>query len=193
MNTEIRALSSELFDDYMSYFDNVAFSDHKEWSGCYCIHFHWDSALVTEWRMSDGKKRTRDYAVEYVRGGIIQGYLASMDGNVVGWCNANDKTGYRNLVERTELWDDAERGRRIRSVVCFNVAPHMRGKGIATQLLRRVCQDAAAAGYWCVEAYPHKGENDNFMNHYGPYALYQKCGFALHRDLKQDCIVRRYL
>lgn len=33
MNIVIRALSFELLDDYMDFFDTIAFKDHKEWSG----------------------------------------------------------------------------------------------------------------------------------------------------------------
>ena len=40
MNLDIRALTYDLLDDYIDFFDNIAFSDHKEWSGCYCVHFH---------------------------------------------------------------------------------------------------------------------------------------------------------
>ncbi len=61
MNIEIRALSFELLDDYMDFFDNIAFGDHQEWSGCYCVHFHWDSMLETELTPSGGEKSGRDY------------------------------------------------------------------------------------------------------------------------------------
>ena len=40
MNLDIRALTYDLLDDYLDFFDNIAFSDNKEWSGCYCVHFH---------------------------------------------------------------------------------------------------------------------------------------------------------
>ncbi len=66
MNIKIRALSFELLDDYLGFFDNIAFSDHQEWSGCYCVHFHWDSKLETGWTLFDGEKRGRDYAKDLV-------------------------------------------------------------------------------------------------------------------------------
>jgi GNAT superfamily N-acetyltransferase len=193
MNIEIRPLSLALLDDYMNFFDHVAFSDHQEWSRCYCTHFHWGSTLEAQCKLSGGQKRARDYAIEFIRDGIIQGYLAYQNDRVVGWCNANDKTGFRRLVARTELWEKADRGAKVKAVVCFLVAPGMRGKGIATQLLDRVCRDAAAEDYEYIEAYPRRGETDIYVNYHGPYALYEKCGFVLHKDLEHDAIVRKYL
>jgi GNAT superfamily N-acetyltransferase len=193
MNIVIRALSSELLDDYMDFFDTIAFKDHKEWSGCYCVHFHWDQTLEKEMKQTGGEKNGRDYAIKFIREGVIHGYLAYLNDTVVGWCNANNKTGFRNLVERKELWDVADNDAKVKAVVCFLIAPNMRGKGIATLLLDRVCRDAAADGFDYIEAYPHRGETDIFVNHHGPYALYEKFGFTLHKDMERDSIVRKYL
>lgn len=187
-------LSPVLLNDFLNYFDNIAFTDHKEWSGCYCTHFHWDSSLEEEHqrlRKAGIIKTGRDYAIEFINSGVIQGYLVYLDNNVIGWCNANNKSNFKNLVERKEIWDNSEIDKKIKSVVCFNIAPNMRGKGIATQLLNRVCQDAIFEGYSVIEAYPHQGETDIFMNHYGPFSLYQKCGFNLYKNFKYDCIVRK--
>lgn len=192
MSIEICKLSPALLADFLNFFDNVAFEDHKEWAGCYCTEFHWDAELETEHRCSGIHKCGRDYAIEFIQKGILQGYLAYMEGEVVGWCNANDKTGYRRLVERPELWDGTEGSDKVKAVVCYIIAPNMRGKGIATQLLKRVYEDAAAEGYTYVEAYPLKCERDIFLNYYGPYAMYEKCGFSLYKTFEAGVIVRKY-
>lgn len=189
---EARRLAPELFADLLGCFDRVAFADHQEWAGCYCTHFHWDAGREALHQQIGQHKRGRDYAVEFLQAGIMQGYLAYVDGEVVGWCNANDRSGYRRLVEAAEVWDDASRTERARAVVCFVVAPAMRGKGIATRLLLRVCEDAAKEGYAYVEAYPCTGETDAYVNHHGPYAMYQQCGLVLRRSLGDAVIVRRY-
>lgn len=44
MNLEIKALTPDLNPDYFDFFDNRAFSDHAEWSCCYCTFFHMDKA-----------------------------------------------------------------------------------------------------------------------------------------------------
>lgn len=97
------------------------------------------------------------------------------------------------MAEQKELWEDEERGKKVKAVVCFTIKPAMRGKGIATQLLTRVCRDAAEEGYFYIEAYPIKGEPDVFENYHGPFRLYQKLGFTLYKELEQNCVVRKYL
>ena len=115
MEIEIRALSPELLDDYLCFFKNIAFAGHDEYPKCYCVHFHWNAELEAEFK--SGKKRGADWAIDFVRNGIIRGYLAYVDGNVVGWCSANDKTRYARLVERKELWENSEQDQKVKAVV----------------------------------------------------------------------------
>lgn len=42
MSIEIKALAPELLDDYLAFFDSVAFTDNPDWSGCYCCFYHHD-------------------------------------------------------------------------------------------------------------------------------------------------------
>jgi GNAT superfamily N-acetyltransferase len=198
MDIEIRELSPTLLDDYLNYFDRVAFTDHPEWSGCYCVHFHWNDSLELQSNVLGGigeKTFNRKLAANFISNGTINGYLAYLDGTVVGWCNANDKSAFDGLAKEKcpELWDDSRTSYNVKSVVCFLISPDMRGKGIATQLLNRVCLDAAAQGFSYVEAYPHLNESDTFVNHHGPYSLYHKSGFILYKDLNGPVIVRKYL
>jgi hypothetical protein len=105
MNIEIRTLSPDLLNDFLNYFDNIAFADHREWSGCYCTHFHWDSSLEEEHqrlRRAGIMKTGRDYAIEFINSGTMQGYMAYLDNNVIGWCNSNNKSSFKNLVERKD-------------------------------------------------------------------------------------------
>ena len=60
-------------------------------------------------------------------------------------------------------------------------------------IMDRVCRDAATDGYEYIEAYPHRGETDIYVNHHGPYTLYEKFGFALHKDMERDSVLRKYL
>jgi len=200
VNIEIKKLTPELADDYLHFFKDVAFSDHKDWAGCCCLHFHWDDQLAADHKEFCKTARKGDcsfswrYAEKYVMNGTIQGYLAYSDGQVVGWCNANDKKNYAVLKAnvKPELWtDDAES--KVKSVVCFTIAPDMRGKGIATQLLQRVCDDAKEQGCELVEAYPAVDSDDVFVNHHGPAALYLKHGFAIYKQSGNQAIMRKYL
>ncbi len=196
---EIRALTPDLLADYMDFFDHTAFSDHQEWSLCYCTFYHCDAAFERE---LDGcgeeklREALRGYAGELIARGGMRGYLAYREGAVVGWCNANDKSAYRRIVEHADLLGEGD-PERIKAVTCFTIAPAMRGQGIATALLERVCADARAEGYACVEAYPancgHEGSCDVFANYHGHLRMYEKAGFAPVREFAHGHIVRKML
>ncbi|OPJ63777.1 GNAT family N-acetyltransferase [Clostridium oryzae] len=197
MKVEIKRLSLELTKDYMDYFDNVAFSDNSEWSGCYCVWYHWNDELENEcskYTADGGGCFKRELAIKYIQNGILQGYLAYADGSVVGWCNANDRANYDRLSKEKypEIWRNVDCNESVKSIVCFTIAPHMRRKGIAAQLLDRVCSDACEEGYTYVEAYPETGKASN-RSYHGPYALYEKYGFSVYKDLGNEAIVRKYL
>ncbi|HBL83319.1 MAG: hypothetical protein A2Y17_05490 [Clostridiales bacterium GWF2_38_85] len=191
MKLDIRRLTPDMLDDYLHFFLDIAFTDHPEWSGCCCVHFHWNEKYEAEFH--SGEKSGTDWAVEMVKGGIIQGYLAYMNGQVVGWCNANDKHNYDVLKVRSELWDESDKTNRVKSIVCFLVAPDMRGKGIATKLLERVCEDAEAEGYNYIEGYPPAGECDMYTAHHGTIPFFEKHGFQLYKTLGQDVMMRKPL
>jgi GNAT superfamily N-acetyltransferase len=118
-----------------------------------------------------------------------------VDGTAAGWCNANDKVAYNSLRSEKwpELWEEGTADEKIKAVVCYTIAPEMRRKGIATKLLAAVCEDARTEGYTCVEAYPEKCSANIIRSYHGPYDLYEKAGFTLHKDLKDIIIVRKYL
>ncbi|HCA30723.1 MAG: GNAT family N-acetyltransferase [Eubacteriales bacterium] len=136
MEIDIRPLSLELLDDYLHFFDNVAFADHPEWSQCYCLAFHFEPAWDTE--DANHENPWRERAIKFVREGRLQGYLVYADGAVVGWCNTNDKTNYAAL--KHEIYENSD-NKKVKSVVCFLVASDMRGKGFATKMLERVCAE----------------------------------------------------
>lgn len=65
---------------------------------------------------------------------------------------------------------------------------------MATALLTSVCEDAAAEGYELVEAYPPREFISVFADFMGPYKLYEKLGFTVHRmNPNGSCVVRKYL
>ena len=199
MNIEIKQLGPNLVGDYLEYFKNTAFSDHMEWAGCCCLHFHWDKQLDTAHKEFVKTAAKGDcsfswsYAEKYVMNGIIQGYLAYHDNLVVGWCNANDKLNYAVLKQnvKPEIW--CEEDAKVKAIVCFSVAPNMRGKGVASKLLQRVCADAKEQKYDYIEAYPRVGNQDVYVNHHGPESLYSKQGFTLYKEFNGQAVVRKYL
>lgn len=196
MNIEIRKLTPDLLEDYLYFFETEAHADNKDEDRCYCVC--WCSAdHRVETDFSSPEKR-RDLAVQYVNSGIIQGYLAYYDGHVVGWCNANTKSDclhctswlrFMTTINTTE----ANPNNRVKSIFCFTIAPDMKRKGIATQLLERVCSDAADDGFDYIEAYPNKEFINVFYDFMGPVDMYKRCGFVFYEETEHKFVIRKHL
>lgn len=188
----IRRLTPDLCEDWLHYFDEIAFRDHGDWAFCYCLEGHLDRKTQEEW--SDPKER-REKAAQLIQAGVMQGYLAYSGNTVIGWCNVNDRENYRYLTEifreigyRTEESADT----RVKSIFCFFVAPEHRGKGVAQSLLNRVCEDAAEDGYAYVEAYPF-GDDQFAFQYHGTVRMYERSGFAEAANLNYVRIMRKNL
>ena len=197
MKVNVKKLSPELIEDYIDFFDNRAFTDNREWSACYCVFYHWNDEYKKSAKRPgvDIHEHNRNLAVKLIKEGVLQGYLAYVDGVVVGWCNSNDKKAYETLNQknRPDLWEDSDADKKIKCVTCYTIAPDMRRKGIATKLLEKVCIDATEEGYNFLEAYPGKQIDNEQRNYHGPYPLYEKTEFSLYKELEKEYIVRRIL
>ena len=178
MNIIIRQLTPELNDDYLDFFDNRAFTDDNPNGPCYCTSPNQDEEsikqMVSEFQQFGVKDTLRKYAVEMLKKNMIHGYLA-YDGEMsIGWCNAADMDSYAGFVP-----DFAQKnvcGKTI-SIVCFEIAPDYRGKGLASAIIDRVCKDAKSKGYAAVEGYAKLSGERNDFNYQGPLRLWQKAGF----------------
>lgn len=195
MELTIRKLTPELLEDYLRFFETDAHADNPDEDRCYCVCWcREDHTRPTDF--SSPEKR-RALAVDYINRGSIRGYLAYDGDRVVGWCNANDKQLCRLSLSCLRCGDnlgEAEPERRIQSVFCFTVSPDYRKMGVATALLTRVCEDAAAEDYELVEAYPPREFISVFTDFMGPYKLYEKLGFTVHRmNENGSCVVRKHL
>lgn len=186
----IRRLTPDLCEDWLRYFDGAAFKDHGDWAFCYCLEGHLDPKTQQEW--TDPGER-REKAIEWIKSGKMQGYLAYFEGEIVGWCNVNDRENYRYLTEifreigyRTEDPADA----RVKSVFCFLIAPEFRGKEIGQRLLERICQDAERDGYTYVDGYPFADGKLEFQYH-GTIGMYERSGFTEIADLKYVKVMRK--
>ena len=198
MNIEIRKLTPDLTEDYIAFFDTTPHNE-KYKVKCYCVCWCNDDCEGKDFKT---KTARRDYAIQYVNGNNIQGYLAYCDDKVVGWCNANTKSdclkcgGWRMMngkrkgfISTEELTPEI----KIKSVFCFVIAPKMRRQGIASQLLARVCQDAAEDGFDFVEAYPDKEITVKSEDFAGYAAMYEKFGFTVYQETKQKLVMRKPL
>jgi GNAT superfamily N-acetyltransferase len=184
----IKKFSPELIDDYLFFFDNIGFSDHEDWSWCYCTCYHYDDEMG---KMLDRTAETgmRNEAILLIKNKIINGYLAYQDDHVIGWCNVNKKNNYIRIINRKELCEDIDN--EIKSIVCFLIAPNMRGKGIAKKILEKVCEDSKKDGTKYIESYPLKKGKNCFEEYPGPVKLYENMGFLKYKELENEIIMRK--
>ena len=191
MNIEIRKLTPNLAEDYVKFFDETPHDNNIDEHKCYCVGWCGENS---ENRDFSSREKRRDIAIQYVKEGKIQGYLAYCDDEIVGWCNANTKSdcllceGWRRFMGYVPVDEQ-----KVKSIFCFVIAPKMWRTGIATQLLERVCHDAAKDGFGFVEAYPYNENAWQSSNFGGYYEMYEKAGFSLLCETERGIVVRKQL
>ena len=110
---EIQELAPDLLDDYLNFFDNIAFVDNPKWASCYCYFPH--APHETEkWHDRTGEQN-RASVIESIREGRMHGYLAYQNDRPIAWCNAGPRAGVTIL-------DADPNAEKIGSIVCFVVA-----------------------------------------------------------------------
>ena len=190
----IRPLTPELNADYLDFFDHRAFTDDNPNGPCYCTSPNQNEEeiqqMVSEFKTSGVKKTLRKYAVEMLDQNRIRGYLVYDEETAVGWCNAADMETYLGFVPTFARQNAC--GKTI-SIVCFEIAPEYRGKGIASALIQRVCDDAKSEGYVAVEGYASLSDERNDYDYQGPVRLYQKAGFTEVARENGQVIMRKVL
>jgi GNAT superfamily N-acetyltransferase len=167
---EIHPLTPERQADYLVFFDGEAFSDNPKWASCYCQCFYEDHRVV-RWAARTAAEN-RASACQRIASQTMRGYLAYQQGKVVGWCNAAPRPLLHALDEEPQP-GAADTG----TILCFLVAPRLRGQGVASALLAAACE-----GLRRVEANPRTGTQDAGANHFGPLSMYLAAGFAVLRE-----------
>ena len=190
----IKPLTPELNNDYLDFFDNRAFSDGNPNGPCYCTSPNQDEEtikqMVSEFKEFGVKETLRRYATDMLNKNEIRGYLAYDGELAVGWCNAADMDSYAGFVPDFARKNTC--GKTV-SIVCFEIAPEYRGKGLASAFIERVCNDARANGYAAVEGYAILSDKRNDFDYQGPVRLYQKAGFTEVMREKEQVVMRKML
>lgn len=197
MEIEICKLTPDLTEDYVRFFDTTPHDDLVDEHKCYCVCWCKGNCKGGYERKNlSSREKRKNYAIQCIQLGSIQGYLAYSGGQVVGWCNANTKAdclkcyGWRRFMGDVPV-EAPHTNRKVKSIFCFTIALEMKRKGVATQLLERVCKDAAQDGFGFVEAYPQKEFRET--NCSGPFTMYQKSGFTVCCETEQGLVVRKQL
>lgn len=136
------------------------------------------------WRMSSGDygRSTLDQRVEALRRQIedqpAPGMVAYVDGQAVGWCGFGVRSGLERLVRSRTI--PAIDDRPVWSIICFQVRPGHRRRGVTHALLQAVIEYAKVMDAPALEAYPVDpgGKRLNTTDLYvGTVSLFEKAGF----------------
>ena len=197
MNLIIKPLTPELATDYFDFFENRAFTDDSPYR-CYCQVYQMSKeqqkAASDEAKANgyDGGEIARKVAERQIESGALQGYLAFVDDVAIGWCNANDRANFPvEPCTDTHFYASAEK--REKAVVCFEIAPEFRGKGVATALLQQIITDAIADSYIAVVGFPVFRDERYEWDCTGPVRLYEKCGFIKVSEQDGKAVMRKEL
>lgn len=194
MDIEIRRLTPALAEAYVHFFDVTPHFDNKDDEKCYCVTWRNDDTYEGDGHWYPTRQERRARALAFVQSGSLQGYLACSDGKAVGWCNATgDCQGGVDYLRAFWPIPAFDPNVRVKSIFCFVIAPQMRKKGIASQLVQRVCDDAAAEGYDFVEAYVEAKAFDADHDFRGSPSLFAKCGFTQSALQDQKIVMRKNL
>lgn len=195
MDIKIRKLTPELAEEYVHFFDVTPHDANIDENKCYCLTWRSDDSYISNpnhWFPT--REERREHAIQFVKDGSIEGYLAYCDKKIVGWCNTN--ANCRNGIDYLRSYwpiEEYSADIKVKSIFCFVIAPEVQRMGVATKLLECICQDAVADGFDFVEAYTHK-EFDTVPHDFrGPLTMYEKCGFIKYAEREEKVVVRKAL
>jgi len=186
---EVRDLTPESLDDYLRFFDEVAFRDHPAWNSCYCSETHVD-ASEDEHALRTGAE-SRELMAGLIGAGQVTALLAFADGRAVAWCNYGETTRLAGLVRKLGL--EAADHAGVGSVACFVIGSRYRRHGIGERLLEAACERLAERGCSAVEAYPRREPASDADAYRGRLQMYLKAGFEPYREAGRTLVVRKAL
>ena len=185
-SVEIKPLGVDTLDDFLAFFDRRAFMDNPFWFGCYCIEPHVGNADQTP-------AENREDKIGLVRAGTARGFLAFLDGEPVGWCNAAPRALLPGVLDHILEGTDPDRAEPVGSIACFTIAAPWRGAGVGRNLLEAACDGLRADGLPVAEAYPRRGELSQARSYRGPIGMFEAAGFERHAETEKHVIVRKQL
>ncbi|MFX1379477.1 MAG: GNAT family N-acetyltransferase [Promethearchaeota archaeon] len=186
MDIIIKPLIPDLVEDFLHFFDSVAFSDNPNWAACYCHCYHFNGTMKQFIKRT--AEENRESSKDLIISGKMHGFIAFDEGKPIGWCNVNSKEIYAKIPYEEKSED------KIASLICFVIAPSYRKQGVARRLLRFVCSSSKNDGYDLIEVYPMKGQKLSDAHSYrGPFSLYISEGFSIYKEFKDFYVMHRKL
>ncbi|MGM9642154.1 MAG: GNAT family N-acetyltransferase [Eubacteriales bacterium] len=191
MEFEILPLHADTRSDFFTFFGEVQKNDSHNVCMCTCWNMtDEENRCEIEAPVVRGKKSlraaTKEAAEKLIDQGRLRGYLAYASGAPVGWCNANDKICYPHLIT-----SEPSMAGHVKCIMCFEVVPDYRNRGVASELLQYACADAKREGYVYAEAYPNKHNTVSEDDYAHLIHIYKAAGFRLEHRNDQDIWVKK--
>jgi GNAT superfamily N-acetyltransferase len=176
---EFHPASAKRWDDLAQFF-----KEHGNTNYCWCQRWRLKS---TEYRDLKAVQR-RQKLSSLLDAGVPIGVLGYYKGKMAGWCSMAPRETYALLESSTTLKriDDQP----VWSVVCFFIAPEMRGQGFSVQLLKAAVKYAISEGATVIEGYPV--EPDQSYRFMGSPAMFRQAGFKDAATAKNGRKIVRY-
>ena len=83
---KMEKLTIDKIDIFFDYFERIGFTDHIDFSMCYCLESH---ISEKEDETLDTKEKRQRKVIELINENRLSGYLIYANQNLIGWCNAD--------------------------------------------------------------------------------------------------------
>jgi GNAT superfamily N-acetyltransferase len=168
MQLRIEPLTPAHVQTYIDFIGNLDFHHAPNWASCYCRFYH----TTGDWEKRTGDQNRID-AMEAIKTGDMNGYLAFDGDRCIGWCNCTEVSAYVRIQEDLEAYC---KGKRVAASMCFVIHPAYRGKGVATAIVRHATHDFRARGFDAMIALPF--ESDSPQKRYrGTKHIYERLNY----------------
>ena len=197
-NLKMEALNERNHKDYIEFFDKlIAQSENR--IVCYCTMWNMTEEEIEAEifkPVKQGLMRLNESARRAAKGllarNAIHGYLAYLNNNPIGWCNAGDKNGYIFLGRHVKNDFSIPDG-KILSIVGIEVEESFQNKGIEDLMVKHICCEAKKSGYEYAEAYPSSRGCMSEQTYRYLTKLYENNGFINKSVSESDRIMQKDL
>lgn len=181
MKIEIKRLTPYYGEKYIEFFQTIFMDECSNWTTCYCRFYHIPGTIYDGKSTEEIQKET----LQLISDGIIQGFIALVDDEIVGWLNVNNIHNYNyQMAEVKEKF----KGRKYACIACFLIHSKYRRLGIAGEMLDFAINHLKDMGFAGIVALPFKetAPQDNF---HGAESMYVKRGFHKIEEMKEYSIL----
>ena len=163
---EVRRLTPDELEGFLSFMGGPAFATNPQWAGCYC-QFYLDSP-DSQTPSEDKEQINRQKACDRISDGTMHGYLAFDGEKVIGWLAANKGNNFKMLPPTSET---------TARMLCFVVDKNHQRQGVASALLNFAVEDLGRQGFEIVEAAPLASDQFESWGYRGKLSTFIKAGF----------------